>query len=82
MSDLAHVLRELKALRAELRSPGPRLLTVEQAAAYMGLAPKTIRNALGPKAEYPFPVRPVKVGGRVLFKKEALDRYSDGLVGE
>jgi predicted DNA-binding transcriptional regulator AlpA len=79
MADLSQVLKELKELRAELRLPCPRLLTVEQAAAYLGLASKTIRNALGPKAEYPFPVRPVKVGGRVLFKKEALDLYIDSL---
>jgi excisionase family DNA binding protein len=70
MADLSQVLKELKELRAELRLPCPRLLTVEQAAAYLGLASKTIRNALG---------RPVKVGGRVLFKKEALDLYIDSL---
>lgn len=82
-NELTQVLKELRqVIREELRAPAKRLLTVEEAAAYLGIASKTLRNCLGPKAEKPFPVRPVKIGGRVLFKREALDAFIDGLGAE
>ena len=57
----------------------PRLLNIEQTAKYIGLAPKTIRNRLGPKAPDPFPVKPKKLGGRVLFDIRDLDQFIDEL---
>jgi len=57
---------------------GPkRLFPVEEAASYLGIAPKTIRNGLGPKASKPFPVKPVRYGGKVLFRREDLDKFID-----
>lgn len=79
MADLNEVLQELRQLRKELRSPAKRLLTVEETARYCGIAGKTLRNGLGPKAAKPFGVKPVKVGGRVLFRREDLDAFIDGL---
>ena len=78
-TDLQRILVELRQLRAELGTPPKRLLTIPEAASYLGISPKSIRNGLGPRAAKPFPVKPVKVGGRVLFKKESLDSYVDGL---
>lgn len=57
----------------------PRMLSVNQTAQYMGLATKTIRNRIGPKATNPFPVKPKRIGGRVLFDIRDLDSYLDGL---
>jgi predicted DNA-binding transcriptional regulator AlpA len=57
----------------------PRLLNIEQTARYLGIAPKTIRNRLGPKAPDPFPVKPKKLGGRVLFDIRDLDQFIDDL---
>ena len=57
----------------------PRLLSVEQAAKYLSIAPKTIRNGLGPKAERPFPVKPKRYGRKVLFDIRDLDRFIDSL---
>jgi predicted DNA-binding transcriptional regulator AlpA len=57
----------------------PRLLNIDQTACYLGIAPKTIRNRLGPKAPKPFPIKPKKLGGRVLFDKRDLDRFIDEL---
>ena len=46
----------------------PRMLTVEQAAAYLGLSPKTIRNH-----RYRLPGMR-KVVGKVVFDRQAIDR--------
>jgi predicted DNA-binding transcriptional regulator AlpA len=57
----------------------PRLLSVADAAKYLGLSAKTIRNRLGPKAKQPFPVKPKKIGRKVLFERADLDAFADGL---
>lgn len=75
------ILKELKELRQVMGFASKRLLTVEEAAHYCGISPKTIRNGLGPKAAKSFPIKPVKLSGRVLFRKEDLDGFIDGMVG-
>ena len=57
----------------------PRMLSVDDAARYIGIAAKTIRNRIGPKAMIPFPVKPKHIGGRVLFDVKELDTYLDRL---
>lgn len=57
----------------------PRLIDVDQAARYLGISPKTIRNRIGPKAEKPFPIKPRRIGRRVLFDIRQLDAYIDSL---
>ena len=57
----------------------PRLLDINETARYLSLAPKTIRNRLGPKAPDPFPVQAKRVGRKVLFDRRDLDRYIDSL---
>ncbi len=47
--------------------------------AISGFAAKTIRNRIGPKATIPFPVKPKRIGGRVLFDVKELDGYLDSL---
>lgn len=56
-----------------------RLLKIEDAAQYLGISPKTLRNRLGPRAQDPFPVRPKRIGRRVLFDIRDLDVYVDSL---
>lgn len=57
----------------------PRMLSVDDAALYIGIAAKTIRNRIGPKAKIVFPVKPKRIGGRVLFDVKELDLYLDRL---
>jgi predicted DNA-binding transcriptional regulator AlpA len=57
----------------------PRMLSIEETASYVGIAAKTIRNRIGKKAEKPFPVKPKRIGGRVLFDIKDLDKYLDAL---
>jgi predicted DNA-binding transcriptional regulator AlpA len=76
---IADLLVEIRELRHELQTPERRLLNVPEAARYLGLSPKTIRNGLGPRAKKPFPVKPVRNGGKVLFRREDLDRFIDDM---
>ena len=56
-----------------------RLYTVNEAAEYLGIAPKTLRNRIGPKAPNPFPVKPKRIGKKVLFDIRDLNLYVDSL---
>ncbi len=54
----------------------PRLVSIADAALYLGLAPKTLRNRLSDK-ENPFPVKPRYYGGKPLFEVSELDALID-----
>ena len=56
-----------------------RLLSVEEAARYLSVAPKTIRNQLCRNAKKRFPVKPKRWGKRVLFDIKDLDAFADSL---
>jgi len=77
LTDAIRRLSESVALGRVIR---PRLLSVEEAAAYLSISPKTIRNGLGPRAKEAFPVKPKRAAGkRVLFDIRDLDNYVDSL---
>jgi hypothetical protein len=57
----------------------PRLLSIELAAEYLSISPKTIRNGLGPRAPQPLPVKAKRFGKRVLFDIKDLERYAERL---
>lgn len=56
-----------------------RLLSVEEAAVYLGLSPRTLYNGVAPKSKDPFPVKAKRLGKRVLFDIHELDRFVDSL---
>ncbi len=60
----------------------PRLLDIKQAAKYLSIAPKTIRNGIYRESPTPFPVRPKRLGKRVLFDRKDLDAYIDSMPTE
>ncbi len=62
-----------------LKIGGKRLFTVEETAHYLGLAPRTIYNAVAPKSKFPFPVKPKRIGKLVRFDVRDLDKYVDSL---
>ncbi len=76
------ILSEMRALRKELVVPKRRLLNINEAATYLGISARTIRNTIGPKAVRRFPIKPVRLGGRVLFRQEDLDRFIDEMTAE
>jgi hypothetical protein len=66
-------------MEPRVKARWPRLMSVEDAAEYLSIAPKTIRNGLSRDAVKPFPVKPKHYGKRVLFDKLDLDAYVDSL---
>ena len=56
-----------------------RLLSVEEAANYLGLSPRTIYNGVHRKAKKPFPVKPKRIGKLVKFDRLDLDKYIESL---
>lgn len=56
-----------------------RLYTVDEAAAYLGLSPRTLYNGIAPKAQKPFPIKPRRYGRKPLFEKAELDRFAESL---
>ena len=58
---------------------GKRLLTVKEAAIYLGLSPRTIYNMIARSSKKPFPVKPKRIGKLVRFDIMDLDRYIKSL---
>ena len=56
-----------------------RLMSVEEAAEYLDLSPRTLYNRIAPKAKNPFPVRPKRIGKLVKFDRIQLDQWIDSL---
>jgi hypothetical protein len=56
-----------------------RLYSIEEAADYLAISPKTIRNGLGRRAKKPFPVPHKKWGRRVVFHIKDLRAFADNL---
>jgi len=63
----------------KLQNIRPRALRVRDAAAYCGLAEKTLRNRMNPNSKNPFPPKPRRMGGKPIFLVEDLDAYLDSL---
>jgi excisionase family DNA binding protein len=56
-----------------------RLLTVEETAAYLRISPRTIYNAIAPKSQKSFPVKPKRIGKLVRFDIKDLDDFIEAL---
>lgn len=56
-----------------------RLLSTEEAALYLGVATKTLYNQSAPNADKKFPVKPNRIGRKVLWDIRDLDRYIESL---
>jgi excisionase family DNA binding protein len=66
-------------IEAILGHKSKRLYTVEEAASYLGLSPRTIYNGIAPKAKKKFPIKPRRYGRKPLFEKAELDRFAESL---
>jgi predicted DNA-binding transcriptional regulator AlpA len=56
-----------------------RLLDIQQAACFLGLKPRTIYNRIGPRSTNPFPVKPRRIGRKVLFDIRELEAFVNTL---
>ena len=64
---------------SKLLRPNKRLLTVEEAAFYLSISPRTLYDRVAPKSKRPFPVKPKRMGKLVRFDIRDLDGYVDSL---
>ena len=76
--DIQNIFSEIRRLRRDLKAGKRKLLSVNETAAYLGISPKTIRNKI---SDGTFPVKPVRLSGRVLFRLDDLDLLVDGMGG-
>jgi excisionase family DNA binding protein len=56
-----------------------RLLSVEEAAAYLNLSRRTLYNRVAPKSKNPLPIRVKRIGKLVKFDIKDLEEYVDSL---
>jgi predicted DNA-binding transcriptional regulator AlpA len=76
---LAFILEEVRQLREEMKARDRALLTVRQAAVFLGMAEKSLRNRV---SDGSFPLRPVRLSGRPLFKRRDLEDLVDSLCSD
>jgi len=56
-----------------------RLLSVEETASYLGISDRTIYNQICRKAKKRFPIKPKRIGKRILFDINDIEQYVDSL---
>ena len=56
-----------------------RLLSAEETAAFLGISVRTIYNQTSRKAKIKFPIKPKRIGRRILFDLRDLEHYVDSL---
>jgi len=56
-----------------------RLLSVEEAAKFLSLSPRTLYNGSCRSSKSPFPVKPKRYGRRLLYDIHDLEAFADGL---
>lgn len=71
--------QEVQALRRELKAGPVGFLDVREAARFLGLAERTVRKRSAPKSENPLPVKAIRQGSKVLFRREDLQAYADSM---
>ena len=62
-----------------MKKQDKRLFSVEEAAHYLGISPRTIYNQIGRKAKKKFPVKAKRVGKLVKFDIRDLESYIESL---
>ena len=64
---------------ADLMELQPRLLSLQEAARYLGHSPKWLYSRTGARGKERLPFRVLKVGKRCFFDRVALDAWIDSL---
>lgn len=85
------ILQELKALNDIMNQhviektarnhadPPGRLLTIQETAKFLGISRSTIYNRISQYSKNPFPVKPKRIGRRVMFDRNDLENYLNSL---
>ena len=70
---------DLNGHRTENMPLPKRLLSVEETASYLGISDRTIYNQVCRKAKKRFPIKPKRIGKRILFDIQDIEKYVDSL---
>jgi len=54
------------------------MLTVRELAKRLKMNPKSIYNGISRNAKHPFPIKPTRVGRKVLFSPERVEAFING----
>ena len=73
---LAEVMVEIKQLRHDLKASRAGLLTVDETARELALAPRTVRNRLSAGT---FPIKAIRSCGGVRFRRADVVAYVESL---
>jgi excisionase family DNA binding protein len=52
-----------------------RMMTIDELAQYLNISKYKIYRGINSKTEDSFPVKPLRIGRKILFDKKAVDRY-------
>jgi len=69
----------LRMHNSENNSISKRLLNVEETAVFLGISVRTIYNQTCRKAKKNFPVKPKRIGKRILFDIQDLESFVNSL---
>ena len=70
---------EIDIHKTKTRTMPKRLLSVEETASYLGISERTIYNQICRKAKKRFPIKPKRIGKRILFDINDIEQYVDSL---
>ncbi|MBW2096595.1 MAG: helix-turn-helix domain-containing protein [Deltaproteobacteria bacterium] len=63
----------------QLGSRKKRFLSVQETAQYLGISPQTVCNKISCATEHQLPLKPKRIGRRVLFDIDDLNKYLESL---
>ncbi|ACL04487.1 hypothetical protein Dalk_5246 [Desulfatibacillum aliphaticivorans] len=72
--------KALESLEAKQKA-GVRLVSVDEAAIFLGISPQTLRNRLSRSSRCKHPIPSKKLGGRRVFDLRQLHDFVDALPG-
>lgn len=68
----------LKGFNAEM-APKKRLMTIPEAAEYLGMSKRTLYDQLAPSARKKFPIKGKRINGCLRLDRYELDAYLDSI---
>jgi predicted DNA-binding transcriptional regulator AlpA len=75
MAVITYILQRKDMIKIELPARKKLLLSIQETAEALGLAPRYVYNRIAPNAKDPFPIKAKRIGRRVLFDIRDIEAY-------